>query len=453
MRAFQVGTARSDITPPAGLNMMGYSRRVGISTGVHDPLHCRALVMSDGETHWAIAVCDLLCFAQELCDPIAAHVSEVTGIPAEHVWVCATHTHSAPFFNLWKSPSSPDGSPQAGRDRAWEHALPQRIAETVVAAWDSREPATVAFAQGTADIGANRRCPTADGGVRLIPYDAGPADHTVSVMAIGDAHGRPVSLLVNHACHGVILTEDNLQYTADWLGLCAGHLEREHVPGVALVAQGTCGNIDPRQRGSFALADTAARAVADAAWSAVAGAEFTTDVTLRVAKHPVTLELRDTASAVARGEAHVAQVERNIACHVAPDSTHTQRLQDELRLAQEGLGSALALRDSNQRFPRADMTSGTLQCALRVMHINGHPFVGVPGEVFTEFSLAVRQMAAQAPVFVFGYCHDYIGYVPTRAAYEEGGYEVQSSRVAPGGHERLVEAAKTALTPPAEPSP
>lgn len=446
MGRLTAGAARGELAPPLGLSMMGYGRREGLATGVHDALHCRALVLSDGETRVAFAFCDLLCFAEELCVPIAERVAAATDIPAANVWVCATHTHSAPAFNLWKTPASPEGSPRFGLDRAWECAFPERIAATVIDAWEARRPARVAFGHSTAHIGANRRCPTAEGGIRLIPYDDGPADHAVTVMALQDAAGAPLAMLVNHACHGVVLTEDNLLYSGDWLGLCATMLEAEQGAGVALLAQGACGNIDPRRRGSFALAEAAAREVADAARAALAAAEYTDVVSLTPQAIPVTLDLKDTAVAVARGEAHVAQVERNIERHEAPGSTHTQRLQDELRLAQVGLGQALAVHEGNVRFPRADTHAGTLGCTVRMLDVNGHPFVGVPGEPFTEFGLAVRDAARARPAFVFGYCHDYIGYIPTRAAYDSGGYEVLSSRLAPGGHERLLKAVRAALS-------
>ncbi len=38
-----------------------------------------------------------------------------------------------------------------------------------------------------------------------------------------------------------------------------------------------------------------------------------------------------------------------------------------------------------------------------------------------------------------------IGYVPTRRAFEDGGYEPTSSRPQPGGGERLVDAALALL--------
>ena len=50
-----------------------------------------------------------------------------------------------------------------------------------------------------------------------------------------------------------------------------------------------------------------------------------------------------------------------------------------------------------------------------------------------------------ARTFVAGYCNDLIGYIPTRAAYAEGGYEVDTARIAAGSGETILDTALTAL--------
>ncbi|MDQ3699617.1 MAG: hypothetical protein M3442_01710, partial [Chloroflexota bacterium] len=80
--------------------------------------------------------------------------------------------------------------------------------------------------------------------------------------------------------------------------------------------------------------------------------------------------------------------------------------------------------------------------------------VGLPGEVFAELGLALRERSPFRHTLVLGLANEAIGYVPTRRAYQEGGYEPTSSRLQPGGGERLVdEALDLLVTLRAAPSP
>ena len=67
--------------------------------------------------------------------------------------------------------------------------------------------------------------------------------------------------------------------------------------------------------------------------------------------------------------------------------------------------------------------------------------VCLPGEVFVELGLAIKQASPFATTLVVELSNDCPEYVPTRKAFTEGSYETVNSRIAPGGGERLVEAA------------
>ena len=49
MPSLQAGAAMVDITPKLGCHMLGYFED-RLATDVHDPLHAKAIVLSDGET-------------------------------------------------------------------------------------------------------------------------------------------------------------------------------------------------------------------------------------------------------------------------------------------------------------------------------------------------------------------------------------------------------------------
>lgn len=72
--------------------------------------------------------------------------------------------------------------------------------------------------------------------------------------------------------------------------------------------------------------------------------------------------------------------------------------------------------------------------------------VGLPGEIFAELGLSLRERSPFRHTLVLGLANEAIGYVPTRRAYDEGGYEPTSSRLQPGAGEQLVDEALTLLT-------
>ena len=67
--------------------------------------------------------------------------------------------------------------------------------------------------------------------------------------------------------------------------------------------------------------------------------------------------------------------------------------------------------------------------------------VGLPGEIFAELGLAIKQASPFKRTLVMSICNDRPSYVPTRKAFTEGSYEVTNARVQPGVGEMLVEAA------------
>jgi hypothetical protein len=80
--------------------------------------------------------------------------------------------------------------------------------------------------------------------------------------------------------------------------------------------------------------------------------------------------------------------------------------------------------------------------------------VCLPGEVFVELGLAIKQGSPFPTTLVFelSNCVETI-YIPTRAAYAGGSYEVTNSATEPGSGEQLVETALTLLREAASSKP
>jgi hypothetical protein len=75
-----------------------------------------------------------------------------------------------------------------------------------------------------------------------------------------------------------------------------------------------------------------------------------------------------------------------------------------------------------------------LETELQVITIGDLALVGLPGEVFVEFGLEIKNKSPYKRTFIIGLANDYIGYVPTVNAFKEGGYEPTPAR-----HSQLAE--------------
>src|ERR1044071_2661234 len=95
--AFRAGLATIDITPPVGWRMSGYFYE-RLSTGTHDPLQAKAMVLQQGDERAALVFCDLIGVPASLTGPIRAAASKKTGIPAANIMIAATHTHTGPLY-------------------------------------------------------------------------------------------------------------------------------------------------------------------------------------------------------------------------------------------------------------------------------------------------------------------------------------------------------------------
>jgi neutral ceramidase len=68
-------------------------------------------------------------------------------------------------------------------------------------------------------------------------------------------------------------------------------------------------------------------------------------------------------------------------------------------------------------------------------------WVSLPGEVFVELGLALKQDSPFPCTIIAELANGSIGYIPSRRAYPQGNYEVVSARCAEGSGELLVETA------------
>src|SRR5579862_3305431 len=449
MPPLYAGAARVKLDPPAGLAMLGYGNRVGLNAGVHDDLAAQALVLSDGANKVAIAGVDVLALGARIADDIRARVAAKTDIPADSILVCATHTHSAPAFNIFATPRS-DAKPAEGRNLDWERALPEKIANAIIQANENLEPATLRAATSQFTLGINRRLVRPHHRVQTAANRAGPADAEVSALGAYRANGTPIAFLMNYPCHGVVLCEDNLLYSRDWPGFAMDEIETAAASAggprpISIFIQGATGNIDPRSRGNFEVAEHHGHAMGRGAFDALQRAPSITDARVAARRIGLNLQLKDFSADLSVARACAAQTQASLDNHRGGDGYQLKRLRDHHAQSLSALSALEALEEQNRRDRRVAASRRELATAMTIATAGDVAIVGIPGELFVELGFALKRNPYFAQTFVAGYCNDLIGYIPTRAAYDEGGYEVDTARIAPGSGEAIVDTALSAL--------
>lgn len=433
------GTGRAVITPPPGIPLSGFVGR-GPATDVHDDLWVTALVLADdpppggaGEepsTRLAVVTLDLIgLYSDELVAGLKEAIGSATGIPPGAVFLACSHTHYGPVVAERGDMPGGDG-PEAA---AYRRQLAKALGECVRAADAARVPVDVAAGSGTARVGVNRRRPGPDGSIDLAPNPSGHVDPELQVLrfdavpaTVGGDESATVASLVSYACHPSSLEHSVRSISADFPGVLRAELERR-MSGRALFLQGAAGDIDPPdKRPDWSRPEAIGGALAAAAARASDAA---------VPVRPTPLDARRlTVSLPRRGAASAPEAERElvklVAARDAGDPADPTRWWLDLKVA-EGQLVVRALAAGGEPTIDADVS------ALRIGEI---AIAFIPAELFSELGVMVKERSPAAMTLIAGYTDGMLWYVPTRAAFDEGGYEVvDACRVAPGAGELLVD--------------
>src|SRR5687767_1224894 len=232
----RAGFAEATITPPLGIRMSGYGGRDQPAETVHDDLRCQALVLESGVTRVALIACDLVGLSVPLAHQWRAELAAQLGLPEAHVLISCSHTHAGPATGMLRE------TPTA-REAAYLEHLKHCLIGAAESAAARLVPAHLRLAAGRLRTQRNRR--------DRHPGEHGPLDDGLGVLRIDRAvDGGPLALVVNYACHPVALRDNNLGFSADYVGALREAV-RETTGAPCLFLQGAAGDLIPDTRGSI----------------------------------------------------------------------------------------------------------------------------------------------------------------------------------------------------------
>ena len=80
-----------------------------------------------------------------------------------------------------------------------------------------------------------------------------------------------------------------------------------------------------------------------------------------------------------------------------------------------------------ESLARLPATPRTMPYEIQVLRVGDGALVALPGEVFVEYAQRIAAASPLPVTAVAAYASDCPSYIPTAAAYAEGGYEVENA--------------------------
>jgi hypothetical protein len=405
MGQLRAGAVKVNITPYVGINLSGFGGRTKGSVGIHDDLYARAVVLDDGATKVGVVSCDLLNLDESSVTSIREKVQESTGINGESIFISTTHTHSGPLT----SPLRGFGK----LDREWVSVLEKKIAGAVFAADSKLQEASIGAGKGHAEINVNRREKRDDRVVLGVNPD-GAIDYEVGVVRIDDSEQNPICVIANYACHPVVLGGSNYLISADYPGYAMGLVEQVHGGStVAMFLNGTTGNLNPIRVGrTFEEAEQRGTILGAEVVKVAQTIDTSPEIELRMAKEKVELKSGELPS-----EDELEEIIRKRKNELkASDREYDPDREIILTWAQDAL-----------KMVRRGKGIAVIPVEVQVLRLGEIVLAGIPGEVFVEIGLGIKESSPFEHTLVAGYTNGCIGYMPTRNAFQEGGYETHSA--------------------------
>ena len=440
--ALRAGAARIDITPDIGIQLAGDIGRLRPVEEIRERLYASALALECRGQRMCLLSVDLLSMGCDWADRIRREAAERFGLHPEAIMVHVVQNHAAPalghLFLTGARTRFPAEYPWLmGGDDRYHAPTADKCVEVIGRAVANLEPATLEVGRGMdGRVAFNRRFVMRDGTARCHPstcdpailHVEGPTDPEVGVATFTNRGSEVIAALLHHTCHpchGYPFRYVIGDWPGAWAALMRRHWGERCVP---LVVNGCCGNVHHRDH-------TNPDYRADHLSMASMLAE-TTRRTLGAMK-PVEVERMDARRQVLEipirelSREDLAAAARLLEKHPEPmwiDETRSSVDWDWVYAV-----TFLDLEDARSERP-------TFPYEIQVFRLGDLSLVGLMGEPFVEAQLEIKRASPAPHTFVAHFCNGYVGYLPTRRAFEGGGYETRTgagSKLAPDALEQI----------------
>ncbi|MGW8315078.1 MAG: neutral/alkaline non-lysosomal ceramidase N-terminal domain-containing protein [Bacteroidales bacterium] len=402
------GAAKVNITPAADALPSGFNR-------IHDSLYTRAIVIDNGLTSAALVSIDNGFLNESIWETVTKGIEEETGIPVENIFLCPTHTHSAPMLMRPPSPSGGD-RPEDPIIASYISAIEEAIIDVVIQAGSNLQPARIGYGTGISYLNVNRD--VIDPETRLWsqgPNYDGVSDHTVAVVKIEAVTGEIIGVFINFAMHA------NLMYmsgaiSAGMPGGVSSYIEDYYknfhdIQMVALWSMGAAGDQNPVHFGP--IMGGAARLQTDAAYARQSQminsvGQLLGEEVIRVV--PLIKRMHN--------DINIYGSQKTVTC---PGRTRTDT-------------------DNREGKPGSYVDGDPVHIKLSLLLLGDIAFTGVNAEAYNLIAQRLKEESSQTKTIFTSITNGGAnsGYIPSDDAFVRYTFQVLSSRLKPGCAENAI---------------
>lgn len=396
---FRAAVVKVDITPANTKWLVGYGPRQ--STGIHDRIYSRIIALDDGLSQFYLVQSDLCVMSPSQYDHTAAMLQTRLRISPLNFWWSLSHTHSAPEVGVPGLPEIFMGERYKHEvDTAYASMLEETLINGIIEARKNLVPARLGVGWGFSQANINRRAIDTNGRASLGMNPDGAVDRRIGLLRIDKKDGSPLALIANYPIHGTVLGDKNLQISGDAPGIVSEYVERK-IGAPVLFINGAAGNLAP-------------------IYSVYASP----------------------------GAGHLNQFRVLLGDKILDAHRKITIMSDMVQFSsgsltvetprKAGLGWSS---DLGKYTSTTKAGMNMVRLPVRFLKINEDVAIwSAPLELFCEISNEVRDRSPFPFTYYFGYTNGWLGYLPTAAAFENGGYEVETvSPYTPGAAKDLTE--------------
>lgn len=403
---WKAGVATVSLNPELPMWMSGYGGRPGPTSEIAANLQAKALAIEHASgQRLVIVTTDLLGIPRGLRQTVGAEVSRQFGLPDAALMINASHTHCGPELRAVETVLSRADAARAATVARYQADVAARLVRVVGDALSRLAPAELAWSRAQAGFAMNRRAnyslPPGDPRRGKVPNPEGPVDHDVPVLALRTPGGPWLALLFGYACHNT--TSNQAAFHGDYAGFAQLAIEASFPGATALFLSGCGGDQNPYPRQTMSKGRTGT----DLARLHGQTLALAVEAALAATPRPLTGRLRIAAGTV------------DLPYQPAPTEQELQaRLASPTAATREYAQALLEVLHRDGRLP------ASYAYPVQVVRFGeGLTLIGLASEVVVDFSHRFKRELTGRNVWVSAYNNDFMGYIPSRRVWEEGGYE------------------------------